>query len=296
MISLFDVDSLIYKAIYKVVSRDELREQLSKIDPKKNRKKQKAAIREWIVESSFNKLEQMAYRILNDTEENYGMRFDKVEFYVTYCLASERKKIDPSYKAKRQFNKWASKLRAYIVEQSNLDCRYSLRWEADDLIADRAKALRKENVDYCVFSIDKDLIQIPGIHFNYYMEKVKGEYKATIPLSEYKANYRELNQMFFIEKTKLEAKIYSCVLQYKGLRNVEPRESANFLLEQMIIGDGCDNVKGLPGKGFVFTKKLFGDHPVDNAKKVINAYKEHYGENNYKRPMKIAFRLLKIGI
>ena len=295
MIALFDVDSLIYKAIYKVVSVEDLRERLKSIDRSANVKKQKAAIRNWIVESSYNKMEQMAYRILNDSED-YGMQFEKVEFYVTYCLASERKKIDPSYKANRKFNKWAGKLRAYIVEQSNLDCKYSVRWEADDLIADRAKQLRLNDSPYCVFSIDKDLVQIPGLHFNYYIEKVRGEYKSTIPIEEYKSMAKELKQLFFIEKDKNEAKIYGCTLQYKGLRNIEPHESANFLLSQMIIGDGCDNVKGIPRKGEVYVKKLFGDHPIDNAKKVIKAYKEHYGEENYKRPMKISFRLLKIGI
>lgn len=294
MIALFDVDSLIYKAIYKIVSVADLREQLSNIDRSRNVKQQKTAIREWIVENSFNRLEQQAYKIMNDAED-CGMQFEKLEFYITYCLASERKKIDPTYKANRVFNKWANKLKAYIVEKSTLDCRWHLRWEADDLIADRAKTLRKQGAEYCVFSIDKDLLQIPGVHFNYYVEKKKSELKCTIPIDEYKENWREYQSMFFVEKTKTEALIYGCTYDYKGLQVVDQQTATNFVLTQMIIGDGCDNVKGIPGKGPAYANKILTDNPYQNARVVIEEYINHFGaEHRAKR--RTNFRLLKIGI
>jgi hypothetical protein len=46
-------------------------------------------------------------------------------------------------------------------------------FEADDLIFDRAFELGEQNC--IILTMDKDLKQIPGIHFNYYRPKVVNE-------------------------------------------------------------------------------------------------------------------------
>ena len=40
-------------------------------------------------------------------------------------------------------------------------------WEADDEVGIRARQLAADGVEFCIATIDKDLDQIPGLHYDY---------------------------------------------------------------------------------------------------------------------------------
>jgi len=296
MTALFDIDSMVYTAMYKVVTIEDMRKKLSEIDYSKNVRLQKTDIREWIVSIAFERLEKQTYKILEDAE-NYGLPISKVEYFITYCPRSERVRIEPSYKGNRDnsnYRLWAKRLRAFIAEKSEMDCRYNLKWEADDLIYNRAKVLRENNQEFVVFSIDKDLIQIEGTHFNFYQIKEKVEFVREIPEEVYLENRSLLNKEYLCEKSGSMRKLYTFSNQYKGLDNIDRFTCRNFLLKQMILGDTADNIKGIKGKGAVWVENNFTTDLRKNALLVIKTYKDTYGLK-HREIRKKTFRLLKIG-
>lgn len=294
-IALFDLDSLLYRAVHKAVSVSDIREQLKSVFVSMNRKQAKTAIREWIAENCFCKLEQMTFKILEDASQ-MGVHTDQVELYISFCPLSERKKIDSSYKANRQPNLWVNRLRAYIVDKSNMEVKSNLKWEADDLIANRAKALRSEGIDYVVFAIDKDLRQIEGTHFNYDFKKVKGEFVGELSQIEYKENWREIQNTFLVEQTKESAMLYKFHWEYKGIDMVTKEQARELLLKQLIMGDSVDNIKGVPKLGEVKANKILAEHSNDfeRVKAIYKEYKKHYGIEA-KKEFKKNYHLIKIG-
>lgn len=295
-IALFDLDSLLYRAVHKAVSVSEIREQLKSVFVSMNRKQAKAAIREWIVENCFCKLEQMTFKILEDASK-MGAETDQVELYISFCPLSERKKIEPSYKSNRQPNLWVNRLRAYIVDKSNMEVKSNLKWEADDLIANRAKALRNEGIDYVVFAIDKDLRQIEGTHFNYDFQKSKVELVGELSHEEYKDNWREIQNSFLVEKTKETVHLYKFVWIYKGLDVVTKEQARELLLKQLIMGDSVDNIKGVPKLGEVKANKILAEHSNDfeRVKAIFREYKKFYGVEA-KSEFRKNYQLIKIGL
>jgi len=293
MTALFDLDSLLYRAVYKCVSISELREQISE-KMTDNRKLSKANIRDWVTENAYNKLEQITFKILEDASE-LGLPTEEVELYISYCLLSERKKLDPSYKANRQRNIWVERLKRYIVEKSNMDVKYSLKWEADDLIANRAKKLRLEGIEYVVFAIDKDLRQIEGIHFNYDFKKVKNELHGTMTISDYKENWRDIQKEYFVEQGKDMVELYTFYWDYKGIEVVDNKTANEMLTYQLLIGDSGDNIKGVPRIGKVKADKLLkGKSIIGQLRAIVEEYKNHFG-NNYRAELKKNYALIKIG-
>jgi len=245
MIVLFDYDSMIYKSSYRIVSFSEIREFIvSKVS--------RDIIEEEIVNRSIDRMQNMEQKIFEEIEQT-GVSIDSVEYYITTAKNSIRKQICKRYKANRKSNKWVKKIKEKIIsDYTNLF--YSDEWEADDLIADRAK----EQGEFIICSLDKDLQQIEGIHYNYYKD-------------------RETNEA-------------------KGLSIVGKFESIYTLYFQMLAGDSGDNIVGIKSIGKEKAKKLLDGCKTEYSLKnrVCRAYLHHYKDRAKEELIK-HFRLLKLG-
>jgi 5'-3' exonuclease len=249
MVVLFDFDSLLYKCVYRIYSISDIKELLKVLD--------KENIRELIVDTALSRLENQTLRILTDIE-NLGVHIDplSIEYYVTDCRDSFRKKINKDYKANRiktkqsgVIIKWVRKIREIVKDKYN--AKYSYTHEADDLIAERARELGSDN--YIIVSLDKDLKQILGIHYDYYIDK----------------------------KTK----------ETRGLSVTTEHDSVYMLCYQMLTGDAGDNVKGLKNIGDKKAKKiLLGKSKIGMIKSVIEKYKQL----STREHMKETYKLIKI--
>lgn len=234
---LVDFDSLIYIASYRIVSIQEIKQWICQ-------NKTKEWMSQEIVELSINRLYNMMDNIIAKIEDT-GIVLDSTEYYITKCAKSIRKERYPDYKIKRKSNKWVGKVRDYLDNQ-NFAIK-DLQYEADDLIADRARELGEENV--VVISIDKDLrINIPGIHFSYYRPIKKDEY-----------GFKEISEMV-------------------GLSHVSKEEAELNFWTSMLTGDSTDGIKGVPGIGKVKAAKILSTS--ENYKlSVIETYQKHFKEN-----------------
>jgi len=74
------------------------------------------------------------------------------------------------------------------------------------------------------------------------------------------------------------------------------KEQANyFFWDSMISGCSSDHIKGIPGKGHAYVKKLFKDRePLDYIFHTLNAYMDEYGEENGIYKFQQTYRLLKL--
>ena len=264
MICLFDIDSLLYHSVYKIVSVKEMR-QLLGANPTLPYLDRKQKAFEYIVSEAFSRMGSKTLKIF-DAIEDTGHSLTEIEYYITYCKNSVRKKISEHYKSNRKPNKYVSSLRTMMVGEGT--AIYDDEYEADDLIADRAKQLRRDGKDYIVVSIDKDLKQIPGNHFDYY------------PI--YKKN--EDGEKVFVK--------------LKGLSFTTPYESAEMLALQMLMGDSGDCVNGLKGVGIKTAEKLLSNcqRPYSIYRKVVSEYvKRHSDDFDWRIELMTNFRLVKLG-
>ena len=78
-----------------------------------------------------------------------------------------RYSIYPEYKANRKPRKpyWRREIREYM--ERKWPCQQPEYLEADDIISMDAAQCLKENVEHVVVTIDKDMLQIPGWHYNW---------------------------------------------------------------------------------------------------------------------------------
>jgi 5'-3' exonuclease len=79
--------------------------------------------------------------------------------------------------------KWKPVIVEYLIE--NYQIHLEGRMEADDIVATAADRLRLSGHDYVVCSPDKDLLQIPGKHWNY----VKAADALTVEITKEQAHY-----------------------------------------------------------------------------------------------------------
>jgi 5'-3' exonuclease len=106
--------------------------------------------------------------------------------------------------------------------------------EADDAVSIYKNMYDTMGKESIICSPDKDVLMLPGKHFNYR----KMEFVVT--------NEAEAEYTFWTD---------------------------------MIAGQSGDNIKGIPGKGPAFAKKLFEENPsVRYRTSVLNAYIDHFGE------------------
>lgn len=129
-----------------------------------------------------------------------------------------RKEVYPEYKANRTAPKpkWLQDCRQYAIDKLNAELAYPTL-EADDMLG------IYQTKDTIICSLDKDLLQIPGKHFQWEIQGGPEEKRWVKPDK-------------FTEQTELE-----------GLR---------LFYEQCIKGDTSDNVKGIAGLGEVKARKM----------------------------------------
>lgn len=273
---LFDYDSFIYKSVYKIVS-DEAAEKWER------EKRTKDWIDKEVVILATNRITQMETHLF-EALENCGLPSDFiVEYFITATTKSIRKRLYPSYKASRKrknLDRHVSLVRkafatkfAGILDQgfaSNL-FHYDDEWEADDLIHDRAKQLGE---DHCVIcTLDKDLVQIGGLFFDYYLIENQDEKGNPI-----------INQYGKPSKT------------FRGLKHVSQLEAKKFFWYQMLAGDGGDDIDGCKGIGPETAKELLEGLKIDQMEALVkDQYKRIYKDRHLIEYNKNHF-LLKLGV
>lgn len=250
MVVLFDYDSMVYKAFWKIVS-------IAKIKSWIRRKKSREWMENEIKNLIINRLHNMANNIFLEIEET-GIEIGEIRYFLTDCKKSFRKSLDVEYKANRKPNKWVNMVRRYLIEIEFSET--SEYFEADDLIKDAALTL-KEN-EFIILSVDKDLKQIAGLHFDYFGEKVELKNGQISKVS-------------------------------RGLEVITKQEANLYFWTQMLVGDTSDNIKGIKGIGPVKAKKALKDN--ENIEEtVIEFYKNQHGED-WEIFFNKNYQLLKLG-
>lgn len=256
MIILFDFDSLLYLAAYRIVSFTDIR---GFFEAGYN----KDLMREEIVNRILSRLQNQEQRIFEDIEAT-GVNISEVHYFLTDCQKSIRKQISSEYKAKRKRNKWTNLARKKVLETYSNVYR-SDEFEADDLIYDAAKRLTEKGQEFIICSMDKDLKQIEGMHYDYYSEKVINE------------NGVELRQV-------------------RGLSYTSKFDSLYMLYYQLLAGDSGDGVKGIPKIGKVKAKQILdgANSEFSLKRRVCVTYLDKFGAAA-KEELTKNYRLLKLG-
>lgn len=110
------------------------------------------------------------------------------EFYLTGAT-NFRKEVNPSYKEKRKEEHKPVHLNAckqYLMDK--FGAMQVDRLEADDVLAIRNKQLNELGIANVIVSVDKDLLQIPGVHYN----PIKDEIQS---VTEFTARYNFWKQV-----------------------------------------------------------------------------------------------------
>jgi 5'-3' exonuclease len=110
------------------------------------------------LDTAIQRADELCWRILTDVDSSE---------YEMYLGGSEnfRKQIDPEYKANRKSEKpqWLEPVREFLIEE--WQAKVCGGYETDDALSMRATELGPGKFVIC--SIDKDLKQIPGDHYNF---------------------------------------------------------------------------------------------------------------------------------
>ena len=144
--------------------------------------------------------------------------------------------IDPTYKANRTGSdpKWREALRLHLINEWNAyEC---VGFEADD----QCGVEQKEDGSTCIVAIDKDLLQVPGLHYSW-------------PITRKNTIVRE------------------------GLfREISKEEGMRRFFTQALTGDTSDNIKGIYGIGAKKAEKLLVDCRTEEEMylKVYDVYTE----------------------
>jgi len=257
---LIDLDSLLYKSVYKVVDEFTARQKRYVLNPREY----KMWYNSEVYNEGINRCENSLLEIQNHLQEFYPfVEFEPV-LYITNCKNNFRNKINKEYKSNRKRNNYVWMLRNHYQINGAI-CSDTL--EADDLIAIDAKKLKKEY--YIIVTMDKDLKQIGGWYWNYYKKHDKDLLGNKI-FDEYGNNvyiYKQKEPIFITEK-----------------------EANKFFWEQMLTGDTSDNIKGIKGIGKVKAEKLLNS----SINQFITVAKE-YIKRNQKQEFKNNYKLLKLG-
>jgi 5'-3' exonuclease len=261
---LFDFDSMLYKASYKVATIQDIRKWFKM-------GKSKDWMRQEIVELSVNRLSNMSDAIF-ETIEDTGITIGNTVYYMTDCRQSFRKEVSEIYKIHRPQNKWVRLVRRRLLDMSF--AVVSDVYEADDLIA-RDHAILGE--DKClILSMDKDLKQLPGIHFDYYRKPTRKLADGTYPLG---------------------ADGFKLVHPYRGLSFVSQQQANKLFWTQMLQGDTSDNITGVKGIGKVKANKIIeAADPSQYEEKVKEQFIRAYGKEEGVKAFDLTYQLIKLGI
>lgn len=255
---LFDYDGLLYGCVYKVCSRNDIKEWF-------RQGKSKKWMEDEIINLSINRLSQIGHKIFEEIEET-GVEVLEVYYYITACTNSYRKRLSPEYKAKRVSNKWVNKVRKYLIEMNFAEMHDE--YEADDLIADKIASM--EDDQYIILSPDKDLCTLPGFHFDYYRPRLLDE-----------NGERKKDENGFIISSPC-----------RGAHIISKEESDKFFWKQMIMGDASDGVKGIPKMGKVAAEKIMHQANGFYEEIVKEIYQKQYGGL---KEFNVNYNLLKLG-
>lgn len=260
MIALIDFDSILYKAVYKIVSIQEMKSAILKYG--------KDGAKDWLLEEVYNeginRCENSTLKMLEYLEENFIHEITGYEIFLTSCSKSFRKSLTKTYKAKRKSNPYVKLIREDYINNGAI---HSEIYEADDLIADRAKELGVDN--YIIVSADKDLKTIGGYVWSYYTQRTKDSQGDYIQLengifeTEYKQKYPEF---------------------------ITNDEADYFFWQQMLQGDATDGIDGIKGIGPKKAEKL-----LDATKCRFMCVAREYLTKSTKEQFKTNYQLLKLG-
>lgn len=260
MTALIDFDSILYKAVYRVVSRNEIRNAFLRFGSKDE-------VKQWFLEEVYNeginRAENQLLQILNFLEEKLPNQITSNELFITTCEKSFRKNLSKTYKANRKKNDYVWLLREHY---RNNGANFSSTLEADDLISIRARQLGVDN--YVVVSIDKDLKQIGGHYWSYYTQK-SFDFFGDPVLNEYGDQTTEFKQ--------------------KEVEFIEPIEAEKIFWTSMLVGDASDNIKGVKGIGSKGAEKL-----LNNSKNLFITVARTYLTKSNKKEFITNYKLLKL--
>lgn len=255
---LIDADSLMYKAVYKL-------DDTEFIESKGLQHLSDDELPFALAEFAQDRLEKKINEILTAiSDEESNIWISGVEIYITKCSAPLRKKINPNYKAHRKPNLIVNCLRDMYAFRS--DAIYDDEFEADDLIADRARELGEYNC--IIVTMDKDLKQIGGFIYDFYSHPDKRNEEGEV-----------------IESYPM-----------RGLSYIPKKEANWFFAKQMLMGDSCDDVQGLPKVGEKTAEKILAGKESDFSliRAVLKEYKRVHQEN-YMEQLMLNKRLLYLG-
>lgn len=260
MTALIDLDSVLYKAVYKIVSISDMREAIRKY----GKQSAKQWLKEEVYNEGINRCENELLKMQYFLQNIFFEEINAYEIFITTCTNSFRKQLSKTYKSNRKKNKYVWMLREHYRHN---DARCSDRLEADDLIAIKAKELGDGN--FIIVSPDKDLKQIGGYFWSYYSQKVKDEFG------------------FYVQN---EFGFYETEYKQKEVLYISSKEADLYFWSQMLIGDSSDNIKGVKGIGVKKADKI-----LESTKSPKIAVARAYIKSNQKEDYKINYQLLKLG-
>lgn len=184
-------------------------------------------------EKTEQELKASADQVMNDILTRSG-----ADSYIAYMkgdrTTTRRKRDNPEYKANRSAEEpWWWK-----TVQNMLHVHWGAKYVHDIEVDDAVNITRLKLPDSFICAIDKDLLSLEGMHYNW-----------------------RKNEWVTVNKIESEYKFW----------------------EDMIAGQPGDNIKGLPGKGPAFAKKLLMDPAglfvrSHLANHTFAAYLDYYGE------------------
>ena len=263
MVGLFDFDSIVFASVYKIVDFGEIRGWF--LDGRD---------RQWmeteITHLAVNRAVQISGQILNAIEDT-GIDITSTEYFLTNNYHSARREKYPEYKANRsksknELRKWANMVRQYMCRSMHFAIQ-SVKWEADDLVADRAREIGAEKC--VVISMDKDLRQVPGIRFDVYKRCVFHNY-CEFPRKEVtdRRIYQGHNYKY-VQNAKLMTNNFGQnEKDYRGLEIITHREAERNFWIQVIGGDVQDNIKGAKGYSLEKAADMLLDVPQEELRKM----------------------------
>lgn len=148
----------------------------------------------------------------------------------------------PLYKHRRDLTPKPVHLKSIVRHyERKFNARVPQKMEADDACSINAYDCIRKGIDYVIVSVDKDLLQIPGQHFNY-------------------SNFFEGKNPNIL---------------------VDPWDAEKFLWQQILSGDSTDDIPGCPGWGDTKSKNLLEDaqDQEELITAVYEKYQNVYGDD-----------------
>jgi len=190
----------------------------------------------------------------------------------SHCKNHERKKLLEEYKSTRTLPNGLGhqfKLCKNACKALNIPIYYNECYEADDLIASLSCKLSNDKTKVIIITCDKDMYQL--INENVYVFNII--------------------KKVFITKKEVHEKF-----------NVYPDK---MIMYQAIVGDSCDNIKGIKGIGPKTAHYLVNynhDHVFDDPKlqkkfnKLVEKFNQTENQEIYKRNIKLVTLIKDIDI